>query len=92
VCAVCHQRLINRQTFEDQLTMEQTEFERHVAQQRLFHQVEALRLTSERMHLMAQFQMARLGIGRRSMLRRILSLLGWVLVKVFKIVRRALPF
>src|SRR5258706_11362599 len=43
VCATCRQQLIERQAIQDQLEMEQTAFDRYVAQQRLYHQMESLR-------------------------------------------------
>jgi hypothetical protein len=95
VCAACRQRLIQRQTLQDQRMMEQAAFDRQMAQQRLLNQVEGLRLASERMHLMARFQAARLGLGRKTKLQWTIYLLRQTAVKAFKgcqyVVRRALP-
>jgi hypothetical protein len=95
VCLACAERLFERQALEDQLAMQQTAFDRYVAQQRLHAQVEALRLAEERMHLMARFQEARLGMGRRTKLQWVMHLLGVTAVKTFKgieyVVRRTLP-
>jgi hypothetical protein len=87
--------LIERQAIEDELMREQTEFDRSVAQQRLFYQVEALRLAEQRMQLMARFQEARLGMGRRTKMQWVMHVLGMTAVTTFKgiryVVRRALP-
>ena len=95
VCGVCHQHLMERQAIEDQLTSEQTEFDRHVAEQRLYYQLESLRLAEERMQLMARFQEARLGMGKRTMMQIAFHLLGVTAVKTFQgiqyVVRRSLP-
>jgi hypothetical protein len=87
--------LITREAIEDQLTMEQTEFDRHIAQQRLVYQFEALRLAEGRLQQAARFQEARLGIGRRTKLQWAMHLLGLIVVNLFKglkyVIRRALP-
>ena len=75
--------------------MEQTAFDRQVAQQRLLCQIEALRQAEERMQLTARFQEARLGMGKRTKMQWTMHLLGLTAVKTFKglqyVVRRALP-
>jgi hypothetical protein len=80
---------------EDQMTSEQTAFDRYVAQQRLFIQAEGLRLNEERLQLMARLQEARAGVGRRSKLQWAAHIFGVALVKAFQgvqyVVRRALP-
>jgi hypothetical protein len=95
ICAPCRQRLIERQVRQDDLDSEQTAFDRYVAQHRLYYQVEALRLAEERMRIMAQFQEARLNMGRRTKLQWVMHLLGLTVITVFKgfqyVVRRALP-
>jgi hypothetical protein len=79
---------------EDQLSEEQTAFDRYVAQQRLSIQAEGLRLNAERMEFMARLQEARLGLGRRSKLQGALHFLGLAVLKVLKgiqyVIRRAL--
>ncbi len=95
VCAVCRQRLIERQMLEDQQTMEQTAFDRYVAQQRLVIQAEGLRLNEQRLQLMARLQEARLGAGRRSKLQWVAHIVGVIVVKLFQglqyVIRRTLP-
>jgi hypothetical protein len=95
VCAACRQYLAERQEMEDQLSEEQTRFDRHVAHQRLLYQAEALRQADERMQLMARFQEARLGIGKKTKLQWVLHLVGVVAVKIFEgmryVIRRSLP-
>ncbi len=71
--------------------MEQTGFDRYVAQQRLYNQAEALRLASDRMNIMAQFQAARLGMNRKSRLGWVIKVLRIFIVKIFQYVRRTLP-
>jgi hypothetical protein len=94
VCPSCRRQLVERRWRQDQLTEEQVAFDRHMAQQRLINQVEALRLMSERMHIQARFEAVRLGLCRQSTFERVLWLPRLVMVKAFNgiqhVVRRAL--
>jgi hypothetical protein len=86
---------MERQALQDELAMQQTTFDRHVAQQRLHYQVATLRLAEERMQLMARFQEAKLGMGKKTKLQWAMHLLGVTAVQTFKgiqyVVRRSLP-
>jgi hypothetical protein len=83
VCPSCRQQLVARQWRQDQLTAEQVAFDRHMAQQRLINQVEALRLMAERMHIQARFEAVRMGLCRQSTFERVLWLPRLVMVKAF---------
>lgn len=95
VCEVCRQRLIHRQTLEDELSLQQTAFDRHVALERMHYQAESLRMAEERMQMMARLQEAKLGAGRRTKMQWALHLVGVTAVQTFKgiqyVVRRSLP-
>jgi hypothetical protein len=82
--------LLHRQTIQDELAMQQSAFDRHIAQQRLFNQVTALRLMAERTQLIARAQAARLGLDRQSPLRWAASLAWRATAKVFQYAWRAL--
>lgn len=86
VCAVCQPRLIERQILLDR----QTAFEQELARHRLFNQDEALRLNFEKMHLMAQFQAAKLGLNRKTPLMRVVNGVRWTVSKVVDHARRTL--
>jgi hypothetical protein len=87
VCALCHNRLTQRQTLQDELEMQQAAFDRQVAEQRLLIQMEGLRLAADRLHLSANMQAARLGLNRAPPLwRRMLALTFMGLGKGFRYV------
>jgi hypothetical protein len=63
-----------RQAVDDQLAMQQTAFDRQMAQQRLLNDIESLRLAADRLHFANHFQAARLGLPPPpSLLRRIVG-------------------
>ena len=67
---------MERQVIEDQLALEQTEFDRYVSRQRLYCQIEAMRLAEERMRIMERFQEAKLNAGKRTKLQWAMHLLA----------------
>jgi hypothetical protein len=77
-CAICQQRLLQRQELQDQ----HSAFEQEMARHRLFHQEEALRLNFEKARLAAEFQAARLGLNKVSWPIWVLQRLWWVLKAV----------
>jgi hypothetical protein len=85
VCAICQQRLIQRQLLED----EQAEFDREVTRHRLCHQDFALKLLHERMQTTANLQAARLGLSltKRSFFGHIIDGVRWTVVSLFKVVK-----
>jgi hypothetical protein len=77
VCAVCHHWLTYRQAMQDQLAMQQTSFDRQMAQQRMLNEVEQLRLAADRLHFSNHFEAARLGLpAPPTLLRRVIGF-GW---------------
>lgn len=82
VCAVCHGRLTHRQAFHDQLAVQQTAFDRQIAQQRLLIQLEGLRLAADRLQLSANMQAARLGLNRPPPFWR--RMVAWTLMGISK--------
>ena len=83
VCAICQQRLIQRQALQD----EQSEFENEVTRHRLFNEDLALRLNHERLQLTSSLQAARLGLDKRSVLGHVLHGIRWTAVALFKMVK-----
>jgi hypothetical protein len=90
VCESCLRGLIERQAYEDSVARQRERFERDVARARLLYQAESLRLTAERMNLQAQFQSARLGLGKRSLIGWAAHLTGIGIAKAYQNVRRCL--
>jgi hypothetical protein len=90
VCATCQQRLMQRQSLQDHLMVEQTEFDREMARHRLFHQMQALNLQAERTRLMAESQAARLGKSGKPALLWVFDGVRWTLGKVIEHAQRAL--
>ena len=84
-----------RQAVQDQWLREQAAFDRQVAQERMLHQAEALRLASERLQLTASLQAARLGMNRQARPHWVLRGAGFVVVNGLKAVHyvfhRVLP-
>lgn len=95
VCGYCRERLLARQAILDERDFEQATFDRYVAQQRLVHQQETLRLEEERLQLTAEAQAARLRAERKTILQWVLHTLGWSIGKIFQglwyVIRRSLP-
>lgn len=85
VCAICQQRLIQRQLLED----EQSEFEREVTRHRMCHQDLSLKLMHERMQMTAKLQTDRLGLNKTTLLGHILHGVRWTAVALFKVVCHA---
>ena len=91
VCAVCHHRLMYRQAVDDQLAMQQTAFDRQMAQQRLLNEIESLRLAADRLHFSNHFEAARLGLPPPpSLVRRVFGFTCRALGKVVEHATRSL--
>lgn len=92
VCALCLERLLVRQRLHDRRAEADAEFSRQMEQQRLFNQVETLRLNAERARIALELQAARLGLGqkKRPLLVRAVGLVGRGAVAVVNHVWRGL--
>jgi hypothetical protein len=91
VCEVCHQRLMYRQAVQDQFELQQTAFDRQMAQQRLLNDMESLRLTAERLHFSNYFEAARLGLRPPpTLMQRLLRFTWRVIVTVLDYATRPL--
>jgi hypothetical protein len=71
--------------------MQQTAFDRQIAQQRLLNDIESLRLTADRLHFSNHFEAARLGLPPPpTLLRRVFGFTAWSLGKIFNHATRSL--
>jgi hypothetical protein len=80
-----------RQAVDDQLAMQQTAFDRQMAQQRLLNDIESLRLAADRLHFANHFEAARLGLPPPpTLLRRIFGFTWRAAGAIVKYVTRSL--